>query len=143
MPNWFGARVFGILLDIIYPWKTRTSICYWCHSPACAQSPLPVIEIYRWQGICFCSSKVVEPVTCLSPLLQLFACVQKRAENLFVFSNLMHFACLLVSYLFLLYILSCFERCDHLKWRYIKAYCMYVCMYVCMWYAWRARFPAV
>ena len=41
----------------------------------------------------------------------------------------MHFACILVSILFLLYMLSCFERCDHLKWRYIKAYCMYVCMY--------------
>ena len=55
----------------------------------------------------------------------------KKGLKTFFFFKLMIFACKLVSILFLLYILSCFERCDHLKWRYIKAYvCMYVCMYV-------------
>ena len=28
MHNRFRARLFGIFIDIIYPWKTRTSICY-------------------------------------------------------------------------------------------------------------------
>ena len=39
----------------------------------------------------------------------------KRAEKLFVFWYLMHFTCILVSILFLLYILSCFECCDQKK----------------------------
>ena len=55
----------------------------------------------------------------------------KKSWKPFCFLKFNAFSLLTCIYMFLLYILSCFERCDHLKWRYIKAYCMYVCMYVC------------
>ena len=59
----------------------------------------------------------------------------KKSWKPFCFLKFNAFCLYTCIFLVLLYILSCFERCDHLKWRYLKAYCMYVC--ISIWPLWR------